>query len=279
MARLLLTYLNNTTYVECVDESPSLSLKDLIKAFNGFKGHEIIECLWAMYDLISLDDWNHLITFASSRYVSKEHLYHEKRKIESNSEEVYDYSKFRITCAGKIYLTNICIHFEFFSCRIFGIHSLPLFSEANLRNKDYERIIEKVFTEVKNCCVSLNRSVEGINGICRNLHSYYNFKTESNIYQYHSERIIFSHIGYLDTYRCYILEESDEYLKINNVDRISFSLYLIKVIEDYINLFDTQCAKCSNHGITVLKSMKKAVKIAKQEPDNPKKTINYFAEG
>ena len=51
------------------------SLKELFKAFDDIKPSEIIECIWAMFDLITTNDWNHLITFASSKSACKERLY------------------------------------------------------------------------------------------------------------------------------------------------------------------------------------------------------------
>lgn len=284
LSRLLLTYLNNMTSVDSTNNSPSVSLKELFKAFSGYPKHEIIECMWEMYNLILSEDWNHLITFSSSDKVSKEGLYEEKNRFNEGIPEEEDYksySMFRITCAGKIYLTNICTHYEFFACRIFSdqVNPIinPLFCRRNTEKEDdnfiYKKIVDAVYKEVELCCEYLSLGVEGQNGICSSLDSNYNYKGDNGLGQYHSERIIFSHISYLDTYRCYLLSSTEQLFK-SEAELKAVSLDLLESIDKYIKLFSEKKARCSVHGKRVWELMEEKTKAAKRDPLNPKRTIN-----
>lgn len=274
LVRLLLTYLANKTKSDCTDATPAVSLKELFKAFKDIKPSEIIECIWAMFDLITTNDWNHLITFASSKSASKERLYIEKGiySKKSNKDDDKEYSKFRITCAGEIYLSNVCTHYEFFSCRALGDEYLPLFCMENLEIRDgkyiFEDIIEGVYNQVYRCCLDLCKSFESDQGLCREPRPPYNYKNEA-IYQYHSERIIFSHIGYLDSYRCYLLKNATHL----DIDIEKVSKLLLETIRKYCNLIvEEKVAKCAatrrfNQIVTNLKE-------AESNPCDPTKTIN-----
>lgn len=133
ISRLLLTYLNNTTDPKVTGDSKGVSLIEIFKSFTQFKTKEIVNSLWEMCDLIKAEEWNPLITFVSSDNASKDGLYKERNMYKKNINKENDarsnrnYSFFRITRAGRIYLSNICTHFEFFACRIFGSTRLPLF--------------------------------------------------------------------------------------------------------------------------------------------------------
>ncbi len=274
LVRLLLTYLANKTESDCTDATPAVSLKELFKAFNDIKPSEIIECIWAMFDLITTNDWNHLITFASSKSASKERLYAEKEiyRQDSYKNDDKEYSKFRITCAGKVYLSNVCTHYEFFSCRALGDEYLPLFSTENLEIRDekyiFENIIEGVYNQVYRCCLDLCKSYESTRGLCRDSKPPYNYKNEL-IYQYHSERIIFSHIGYLDSFRCYLLKNTTN----PNIDIEKISMLLLKTVRKYCNLIaEEKVAKCA--ATRRFKQIVANLGEAERNPCDPTKTIN-----
>ena len=275
LVRLLLTYLANRTESDCTDATPAVSLKELFKAFDDIKPSEIIECIWAMFDLITTNDWNHLITFASSKSACKERLYVEKEIYRQNSygNDDKEYSKFRITCAGEIYLSNVCTHYEFFSCRALGDEYLPLFCKENLEMQDgkyiFENIIEGVYNQVYKCCLDLCKSYESDRGVCKDARPPYNYKNVS-IYQYHSERIIFSHIGYLDSFRCYLLKNIVK----PSIEIENMSMLILKTIRKYCTLITgkekvAKCAATKRFGQIVSN-----LEEAENNPCDPTKTIN-----
>lgn len=245
--RLILTYLNNTTDIKATGDSKAISLKEIFKSFKIFKTKEVVECLWEMYNLITTEEWNPLIMFASSSDVSKDGLFLERKHYKESlqEDETIDaearYSFFRITCAGRVYLTNICTHFEFFSCRIFGKKRAPLFSKKVLTIKNdeplFKVIIDAVYEEVKLCCKSLEE-FESADGICSKIDSDFNYKNENGIYQYHGERIIFSHISYIDIYRCYLLAKKPIEISTMGIKLKDISIYLIEMCEKYLELFN-----------------------------------------
>lgn len=250
LARLLLTYLANTTESDCTDGTPSVSLKELFKAFKDIKPSEITGCLWAMFDLITTNDWNPLITFASSKSANKERLYEEKNIYRRNNIKDSDkeYSRFRITCAGEVYLRNVCTHYEFFSCRALGDSYLPLFCVENLNiiNDKYifENIVDAVYNQVYRCCLDLSRSFESERGVCNEARPPYNYKNGA-IYQYHSERIVFSHIGYLDSFRCYLIK-AHKNSTTEEFDIEKASTILLKAIRKYCELICSEkVARCA----------------------------------
>lgn len=281
--RLILTYLNNTTDVKATGDSRAISLKEILKSFKDFKTKEIINCLWEMYNLIETEQWNPLITFVSSNDVSKDGLYKERKQYKEslNQDDILysdeKYSFFRITCAGRIYLANICTHFEFFACRIYGSKMAPLFSREIFKIKNGEplckEIINSVFYEVELCCESL-QEFESNNSPYSKISSNFNFKNESGVFQYHGERLIFSHISYIDTYRCYLLEKEKKQKKI---DLEELSKFIIGVIENYINLFEIYKIGCSlkaKNGMYLKDVMKKKIKKAWLNPLDSNCTIN-----
>ena len=249
LPRLLLTYLSNTTSVSCLGDDDYVPLSRLFDAFNMLNQDDIVECLWAMFDLIKTNDWNHLVTFARSKRATKERLYDEIKiyKASRFRRASDEYSCFRITCAGEIYLSNICTHYEFFSCRALGENYLPLFCKENLQKANgkytFEDIIDAVYQQAFECCKALNESFESPNGLCCEARTPFNYRSD-RIVQFHSERIVFSHIGYLDAYRCYVLKQFGD-VSGEGIDIEVISKRILHTIKQYCNLISGSVAKCA----------------------------------
>ena len=237
---------------------------------------DIVECLWAMFDLIRTSDWNHLIAFARSKRATKQRLEEEIRIYNASRYPggYDDYSCFRITCAGKVYLNNVCTHYEFFSCRALGDSYLPLFCKENLQivNGQYlfEGIIDAVYQQASACCIALHDSYESPDGLCRDARAPYNYKSES-IYQFHSERIIFSHIGYLDAFRCYVLSKYGSSPD-KAIDIEVISKRILATIRSYCELITDSIAKCA--ATKSFNEILKNLKEVEKAPTNPTLTIN-----
>lgn len=288
--RLILTYLNNTTDVKATGDSKAISLKEIFKSFKNFKTKDVVECIWEMYNLITTEEWNPLIMFASSSDVSKDGLFLERKRYKEflDEDEIEDiegkYSFFRITCAGRVYLTNICTHFEFFACRIFGKKRPPLFSKKVFATRNgepvFKTIIDAVYEEVKLCCESLVE-FESADGICSKIDNDLNYKNEHGSYQYHGERIIFSHISYIDIYRCYLLAEQPKEMYETGMELEDISRFLIGTCKRYLDLFEICKIGCSirdKEGVFIKDVMRVKVEDAYEDPCNSLCTINLQEE-
>ena len=170
-------------------------------------------------------------------------------------------------------MSNVCTHYEFFSCRALGDEYLPLFCKENLEMQDgkyiFENIIEGVYNQVYKCCLDLCKSYESDRGVCKDARPPYNYKNVS-IYQYHSERIIFSHIGYLDSFRCYLLKNIVK----PSIEIENMSMLILKTIRKYCTLITgkekvAKCAATKRFGQIVSN-----LEEAENNPCDPTKTIN-----
>ncbi len=246
-ARIILTYLygyqsdHNDRFM-ISDERP-VFLHDM---FDELKPHFsdaediarniFVDTLWGMFSLRTSESWNHLITFDSIKSVSKNAI----TSAILNKENV----RVRITCAGRYFLRIICTHFEFFASRK-KPSSLPLFAEENNIQKDnkyhFELIIDEVYKKVVECCNHLLISEENI---YIRKHKYNRqtllenncfFCNENNRAATHSERIIHSHIQYLDAYRLFLINGSFKY-NITDINKI-----LINYIKKYLKLMKPCC--------------------------------------
>lgn len=277
LSRLILTYLNNLTEVDNTNETSTVSLKELFRAFPNEKPEDITDCIWQMYNLIISSRWNHLLAFSDSKKVGKDGLDNE-RNVYMKSSDIEDvdfyYSTFRITCAGKVFLSNVCTHFEFFACRKFGLKVPPLFSQKAIksckeRKYCFFNIIEEVYKEVKKCCLDMHETIESNTGICNDYKSLYNFENSYEVSQYHSERIIFTHISYLEAFRLYLISNKKELCDLEII-----SYYIIYTIQDYLMLIENNLALCSPKGNSIKCNMLKNIRKVVDNPLDVSKTIN-----
>lgn len=251
IARLLLSYLSNLTDTICDNPRGCVSIRKIIDQFEGiFTEKEIIRSILNMY---SLKDsiWTHLVSF--SRFESKESI---KEMLLNDDYSGLDLNRTTVhySCAGKIYLEVITSHFEFFSTRIKGTQNSALFCYSNYKKGSLKflEIIESVFKEVELCCRSLsdfnNRimNTKSQNGSQMSERDYLdsffvasikkpNRKDKKKIQirkQFHEDRIINSHIGYIDRFRLYLLNQQ----KNNIYNPVSINKSLCEIIQRYVDL-------------------------------------------
>lgn len=276
-SRLLLTYIANSTDVELSHDSRVVSFDDLLDDVgNEIEGHDIIRCLWEMYNLATADDWCNLISFAESneateRGLCKEHKNYIDRKAGETFENI-EYSTFRITTAGIAFLTYACVHFEFFACRSMGTSYPALFLPKAFKEIDgeymFKTIIDSVLEEVRTCASKLSESYESDSGLCSESNSTFIFKRPEKSGQYHIERLVFSHIQYLDEFRRFALRKKEE--KVAHI----VSDYVLMKIEEYLNLINDNKIKCSKYGKDVVFALLLGLfEEAKADPYNPEKEI------
>lgn len=253
IARMILSYLSTMTDTLCDNPHRCVSIKKIIDNFNGiFSENDIIRSLLNMY---SLKDsiWTHLISFG--RYEANESI---KEMLASDNYSALDLNKTTVhySCAGKIYLEVMTSHFEFFSTRIRGAQYPPLFCEQNYKHgsQKFIEIIESVIHEVELCCMSLSKHNDRVRnnrrkgGMPMDVKSYLESpfvasikKTDridkNNVQirkQFHEDRIINSHIGYIDRFRLFIINNGKKFSQ-NPVDT---NKSLCIILKRYVDLLD-----------------------------------------
>lgn len=201
--------------------------------------------------------WSHLVSFNQIEYKDAE------QKIESHidiKELNPNRTMLHYSCAGKIYIEYVATHFEFFTARIFKDQREALFCDSNLQidssTNNYRccDVINKVYSEVERCCNSLRE----FNLKLCNDNNYLNPYTTPNIYrdshyicmfkrveydgrerrfkQFHEERIILTHINYIDCYRLYVLNQCDI---ISHKQKVELNKKLTECIKKYVALLES----------------------------------------
>ena len=256
-ARLILTYLSNVDR-ECL-------LPDFIDVFNGIiEKEDVVETLFQLYRLRE-SSWRHLITFDRSPMSDENER--DRQLALYNGHVSYDdvrFSTFEITKAGKTFLKSFVPHFEFYSTRLSDGTAKPLFFrknlELNLVNGKYyfQEIIEKVYAAVEDCCRRLKLANEEI-CVAKNWRpdrlsssDFVLTKPGSTIKQFHGERLIFSHIGYINTYRRYLVS-----LQMYGPRRVEWNKILTEYICEYLELYESNQCDRSRANIEVAKTLRK----------------------
>ena len=246
ISRLILVYLNNNKN----ENNILISIKDILNDFGKlFEEKMVIKAIWYLFSLRKEPFWNHLITF--DKLSGLENF--QGRNI--NDDILFDYidlnSTIKITSAGTYFLDNILTHFEYYSCRMnksnnnFDV-SISLFDKENAKfdgiNFMFDPIIQSTIDYVKDCNVKLKNFYEtnfvgklgcNDNSFLESNFSYHIRNVQNNEIKsmFHIERVIHSHIDYLDVYRRYVMNLLDNNLKKDANERI------INYIKQYINMF------------------------------------------
>lgn len=178
---------------------------------------------------------------------------------ESNDVSFTHYAKLQLCPCGEIYINLVATSFEFFACRCLK-DSKPLYCEESL--DEITQVIEKVFESVENCCKNLSTMREKIKkqrGISNEdfLNLPFHSITRSKKTQLHEERVIFSHISYLELFRQF------KVMGIMDEDKKKINMTLVDAIIKYLQLYDTYIAKIDGQRVQradILKSKADAIK-------------------
>jgi len=277
-SRLILTYIANSTDSRLTHDSRVVSFEDLLDDIDGkIPAQDVIRCLWEMYNLVTAEDWCNLISFAESDDASetglhKELRYYDALKNNQSEESNLNFTTFRITSSGLVFLTYVCIHFEYFACRIFDAKYPPLFLPNALEKTNdqynFKVTINAVLSEVKTCAQKLRNTYESNGNLCDHPDSLFLFRRPGKSSQYHVERLIFSHVQYLDEFRRFVLKTKHGSI------REEVSDYILETIQEYLSIFEEEQIKCSQYGRQiVLKQLSRLLDEAKLDPYNPNRVV------
>lgn len=257
ICRLILSYLSNYTETKCDSGRNSISLREILNDFEGiFSDKEVGKILCEMFALRDTI-WSHLVSFNQIEYKNS------NQQIESYIDFGTlnpDKTMLHYSCAGKVYIEYVATHFEFFTARVYKENRDALFADSNLQ-KDINthnfrcvEIVNRIYSEVEKCCASLkkfnlelcskNNFLEPYKTpeLYKNSHYICNFKRkeyndrERRFKQFHEERIILTHINYIDCYRSYVLNCCD---KISQEEKVELNEKLTKCIQKYVELLES----------------------------------------
>lgn len=248
IARIILTYLSSHTETHCNNANNSVTLDKIVRELEDvFPRHEIIGSILNMY---SLKDscWSHLVSFChlNANPAQMSAMLKTSNYDELNLKE----TMLHYSCAGKTYLEYMTSHYEFFTSRIFFADVPALFCTSNFSgSKRYVKIINKVTDEVEKCCDSLrthNESIKTRFGLSGKQYEDSFFVAQikrsqddgRRTNQFHEDRLINSHIGYLDRFRQYLMQST----VITHDEKIETNAYLCSVIKRYVALLDQTAA-------------------------------------
>lgn len=297
--RMILTYISN---IQTNDGKIALSIGGtntpvaLNRIFDAFRdiidADVIVNCIINMYELRNTS-WNHLITFDTLKGNDVDYIREELQNYNSGKKNS-EYSTVLITCGGNTYLSTMATHFEFFASRIWGSSYAPLFSKQNLvRDKEgkfvFQIIIEKVYATVKSCCNRirifdtekfLKKYEENIYASYADSDYVYKDRKEKDgqikiIKQFHGEKIIHTHISYLDAYRLYLLNTN----QVEEKDKPLVNQIIIDFIKDYIDIIDTKKVIFSDPTLSMVEKYQKAIEKIEKSNYTDKHTAVSVEEG
>lgn len=232
-ARLILNYLNYSTY----GQNRCVPFSRIVADFEGIIDKDDIDLsLISMFNLGFDSSWNELIAFD---------------EINTEIIDTCENTELRITPAGHEYLNLMATHFEFFNIRtldgrrcktaLFSPKSIELYPrtgrtyECNGKSYtikyNFEEIICEVMKSVEHCCENMTEFFERFMAGRYNKQQYlYSPYVYGDSDVLHGERMIHTHIRYIDNYRLYLLNycDLDSLKEINEI--------LVRFIEEYIRI-------------------------------------------
>ena len=233
LSRLILTYLYN--------KGPAY-LTELYDVFckNGLVSIEVLcHCLSILLARENSGVWRRPIYYANDCILSVKAEDINKELYDECHESKHDFA-FQICDSGRAYVERLMSEFEFFSNRLSNKNK-PLYMNGDIRK--LRVIMNNVFNAVRNCCRNMICFMNEYMRLTNMKKEQYlrlqiHPKTSNGSYQLHTERIIFSHIAYLNKTRLFFLNRDvaadfDTRKRYNELFVDYISKYL-KLYNDYI---------------------------------------------
>ena len=174
--------------------------------------------------------------------------------------------------SGKTYVERLMQEYEFFSNRLSNSNKSLYFCQET---DDLENSINNVFNAVSLCCQNMNlfrKRYIALTGISAEKYLSLPIHPTTNIRhspQLHTERIIFSHIAYLNNVRRYFLNKK---VTPTLERRKAYNLVFVNAIGKYLDLYATYILPLCQKRSSVYKKLKRIVdniKTESQHGNNP----------
>lgn len=257
LSRYILLYLNNRQGITRSAEDKEnrmVSLQELFKELLSICNDKklIVSALWNMYEMRKKQFWGHLITFDDMLTLNPDVLEQQLNWVIENDAN-HRFGQVRITTAGLTYLDLLLPHFEYYAARHFKSYAKSFFAytldeffetRPNQPEQSLSIVLSDVLSEVKDCFYRLSQFYKVA---LKDIEEYspenflnsdfawkkLNPKSKTIAKMFHGERLIHSHIGYLDTLRFYCFKLVDDAA---DQGYFNTSLDLIKPLQKVMNI-------------------------------------------
>lgn len=226
----------------------------------GYDSKKVCTQVWNLCEVGRTNAWRRLLIFDVIIPFSLEAFLEQSILFDNKNMDVENYSEIVICTAGIAYMEFVVPHFEFMLSRHelgVGLSSKkyrPLFScssEEKFLDKSnqlvyrFERKIDWVYKDVEDCCynsLAFANKVLKLHHIDRKTYiqkTFYNYHTvswdgEVGSKQSYESRLIFRHVGYIEKYRCFLLNKQDKYTE---TERMDINERLVYRIVKYLKLY------------------------------------------
>ncbi len=278
LSRLLLTYISNNK-----DYFGNISAVSTLKIFNEFgelfKPHAICRSLANMLARDRTDTWRRPIYYHRNAINNDENIEDAlirqwEISIENKNKHSTPYTELLLCECGYAFIERLSTSFEYFSNRISN-DNRSLYLTSNIEKM--EQIIKKVYEAVKLCCedmITFSEKYMEIKGIL-NYKKYINApihpRTISGKPQLHTERIIFSHISYLNHCRLYYINMEmslKEKKKLNDM----YVSYILK----YLTLYMDKLLVINSDRKKVAEDLQNIIKDIEREKEKKEQNLNIL---
>lgn len=270
LSRLILTYISNN--IDSNGKRKPVSTLEIFKEFGDlFSPDEICKSLANMLARDKTDTWRRPIYYHRNAISDNESIeFALKRQWNtfntSEHKEMLDvYTEVLLCDCGSAYIERLMSEFDFFSNRLSNDNkSLYLLWDVS----DIKDIIDSVYNAVRICCQDMVKfcHVYMEKKSIKNYREYIGLaihpRTNSGKPQLHTERIIFSHIAYLDHCRRYHISQ----VKLLNEKKTFHAMY-IQYISKYLELYSEYIAPISTDRKKIAEDLWKVVKAIENADD------------
>ena len=279
LSRLVLTYIYNKKVAK-LEELYSTFCKQYI-----FSIDELCDCLSKMVARESAGVWRRPIYYCGEAIIScnaneiSVALNNECRRLERGLRLEHRYS-FQLCDSGVSYVERMMSEFEFYSSRLRNKNqkvNLPLYMYKSI--PELRRIMHDVFCSVRNCCKNMIAFKNEYTRRYRmTLKEYLKLdihpKTFKGSRQLHTERIVFSHIAYLNQTRLYFIDSN---ITPSIKRRKQYNALFVEQIKDYLDMYDSLISKISKDRRQVYVLLYGIVKeiLGEQEKEIPNEEILF----
>ena len=144
------------------------------------------------------------------------------------------------------------------------------------------KIFSDIYNAVKICCEKMilfkeyycshNKTMSGLY-----INQLFHPRTYKKQPQLHTERVIFSHIAYLEEYRRHVALSST---RISDTDKPTLIQQILFTIGNYLQLYDVYTSKVDKKRLTIVQEMKEKLKSATNNPfdDSIRIRVEDFAD-